>query len=619
MSAQATVQTQPVVKTTITPVAIGMLQRACACGQHTGSSGGECEECKKRERTLQRAAVNNSPTHEVPPIVYEVLRSPGQPLDAATRVFMEPRFEHDFSGVKISNATQCPSTRLKLGAPHDHYEEEAASVAEQVMNRSLLRNPANSYDFSEVRVHTDAKAAESARAVNALAYTVGRDMVFGAGQYQPGTSGGNRLLAHELTHVVQQSGYGSALQRFVTCEDTAHCPRRDPGELERSRSTPHAVEIYQPTTFGILISNFGINDHRIKPDLISNAAWIIFAARIGSTASGEWEVLGFTDCQGMEGRNRSLRDERAASVASILSPTAAGQVRRVSGAPITDCIASNLSEADRSQNRAVLVRRLPGSRGSTVAPPPRPIGPVRPPASLGGFCVPYTGITGRIEAAAARTWLETAWLTYADMKFGTDVRNLWRDYLNRPKGASLAPRVFRGRGHPIVDAFATDPETVRHRGLLYAEIQRAAAQTPEANVPFTGTSYTLPPIGLGTLLPTASLTRIINYGDPANLIPGNIAGGTGSSDAGPDLRLFTGSVRITRRRSSPGSPEVKTAHIDLQLQVIDAADFCPGAAGGFFAQQFTIPMSRLEATPTEPTYDLPFHVFVDLSGPAPLP
>jgi hypothetical protein len=81
----------------------------------------------------------------------------GQPLDAATRAFFEPRFGHD---------------------------------------------------FGHVRVHADIAAAESAASVNALAYTVGRDIVFGAGQYLPGTVGGNRLLAHELSHVVQQTGGG---------------------------------------------------------------------------------------------------------------------------------------------------------------------------------------------------------------------------------------------------------------------------------------------------------------------------------------------------------------------------------------------------------------------------
>ena len=65
-------------------------------------------------------------------------------------------------------------------------------------------------DFSRVRVHTDAQAVESARAVNARAFTMGQDVVFGAGQYAPGASTGQRLMAHELTHVVQQ---GAAVQR----------------------------------------------------------------------------------------------------------------------------------------------------------------------------------------------------------------------------------------------------------------------------------------------------------------------------------------------------------------------------------------------------------------------
>lgn len=60
-------------------------------------------------------------------------------------------------------------------------------------------------DFSNVRVHTDSQAAGSAKAVQASAYTAGSDIVFGEGQYSPGSEGGKRTLAHELTHVVQQS------------------------------------------------------------------------------------------------------------------------------------------------------------------------------------------------------------------------------------------------------------------------------------------------------------------------------------------------------------------------------------------------------------------------------
>jgi hypothetical protein len=92
---------------------------------------------------------------EAPPIVHDALRSPGQPLDAATRAFFEPRFGRD---------------------------------------------------FSQVRVHTDGTAAQSASAVRAKAFTTGSHLAFRTGEYLPGTAAGDRLLAHELTHVVQQSG-----------------------------------------------------------------------------------------------------------------------------------------------------------------------------------------------------------------------------------------------------------------------------------------------------------------------------------------------------------------------------------------------------------------------------
>ncbi|HEY9206912.1 MAG TPA: DUF4157 domain-containing protein [Candidatus Methanoperedens sp.] len=78
------------------------------------------------------------------------------------------------------------------------------------------------YDFSQVRVHADAKAAEAAQAVNARAYTVGKDVVFGTGQYTPDTIQGKNLLAHELTHVLQQNRmyYRSILFRKAKKQQT---------------------------------------------------------------------------------------------------------------------------------------------------------------------------------------------------------------------------------------------------------------------------------------------------------------------------------------------------------------------------------------------------------------
>jgi hypothetical protein len=349
--------------------------------------------------------------------------------------------------------------------------------------------------------------------------------------------------------------------------------------------------------------------------------WVQLIAHIGRGAGDLWEILGFTDCEGEDRRNDALRLERANEIAGLLPPALHASVPIVAGAPVTQCIGSNASEADRSRNRAVLIRRLPGRTGPVVpAWTGGRVGPVRPPASPGNFCVPYTS---SIEAAAARLYLENVYLPYANTMFGPDVEGLWRDYLGRAKGSSLAPRVFSVPGTPIVDAFRTDPATTAAQAAVFTDIVAALGHSPEANIPLTGSSYTSPPIPLATLLPSSSLIRPISYTAGHVRIPGNLAGGSGavgvaSSDAGPDLRVFSGSVVIERTRPSSG-PEVRTARIDLQLQVIDAVDFCPGAPGGSVAQQVTIPMSRLEATPTEPTYDLPFHVFVDLSGTARVP
>ena len=165
----------------------------CACGNATGE-GGQCEDCKANTVNLHRVASGAAHSEAVPPIVHEVLRAPGRPLDVATRAFMEPRFGADFGGV---------------------------------------------------RVHTDSHAAESAKAVNALAYTVGSDIVFADGKY-PSNPARSHLLAHELTHVLHQgeNGLGSAgvLQRALgPCPDTA-TPHRllkkdavDPGVREVQR------------------------------------------------------------------------------------------------------------------------------------------------------------------------------------------------------------------------------------------------------------------------------------------------------------------------------------------------------------------------------------------------
>lgn len=107
-----------------------------------------------------------------------------------------------------------------------HGQIEAMSGGGQSLPDSARQffEPRFGRDFSQVRVHTGSRAAESARALNARAYTRGRDVMFGAGEYSPDTPAGKRLLAHELTHVVQQNGSGmtnssaGVVQRTVSFE-----------------------------------------------------------------------------------------------------------------------------------------------------------------------------------------------------------------------------------------------------------------------------------------------------------------------------------------------------------------------------------------------------------------
>jgi hypothetical protein len=179
------------------------LQRKCACGGVAGQDG-ECKACRKKRESglVQRRLSQAAPLPRasvVPALVHDVLRSPGQPLDAASQSFMEPQFGHD---------------------------------------------------FSQVRIHADAQADESARAVNAQAFTVGRHIVFAKDRPPSNERAGRSLLAHELTHVVQQTKHSAmATPQFFGGDE------HTPAEMEANQTadaighstSPRAVSAHPGT------------------------------------------------------------------------------------------------------------------------------------------------------------------------------------------------------------------------------------------------------------------------------------------------------------------------------------------------------------------------------------
>ncbi len=191
MSERAAVQTATPVPSSAARAAspVRLLRRKCGCG---GDHEGECDECrKKRMGTVQRSAIDAASLDRIPQEVDEELARAGTTLEPGVRRFMEQRFGHD---------------------------------------------------FGTVRVHSNARAAASADAVRARAYTVGSDVVFAAGQYQPETGEGRRLLAHELTHVVQQSGSASP------AADSATAEARDEAEAVRAE---HMVAASSPAPVAV--------------------------------------------------------------------------------------------------------------------------------------------------------------------------------------------------------------------------------------------------------------------------------------------------------------------------------------------------------------------------------
>ena len=259
------------------------IQRQCSCY-------GTCDKCKKKQLSLKRVSASAHESSEVPSSVDTVLRSSGEPLDAATQSFMEARF---------------------------------------------------GYDFGQVRVHTDRAAAQSAHEVSALAYTVGNHIAFAGGQYAPGSAGGNRLLAHELAHVVQQGGASNVIQR---AGDPAAIPVGFPCPPDLTTGRPTGADLLFPTGGSTVTS---LHNAQLRAFI---AAWV------ASGGTNEITVHGYASTSGDQGPNWVLSCDRAQNVRAALLALGvpAVHIKVVAHGESTDFGAS------QAPNQHVVVSSSPG-------------------------------------------------------------------------------------------------------------------------------------------------------------------------------------------------------------------------------------------------------------------
>jgi hypothetical protein len=333
-----------------------VLQRKCACGAHR-PGGGACPECAKKRQLAQRKTAHQDGGGDAPASVHDVIGSPGQPLGASARAFMEPRFGQDLSQVRVNPAAPAAATALTVGAAHDPLEREADAIADRVVGMASP-DRATRFDLSGVRIHTDAAAAASARELHARAYTVGNHIAFDSQAYSPDTRDGRLLLAHELAHTVQQAQTGVALQRFVPCTrarlSTEDCPKRDADEDRTTRAQPMILEYVTAPEAGFLVANFDIARSTIKSDLKRHPLWPTLVKAVSEPKS-QWEIIGLSDCHGDEPLNTGLRKQRADAVRAFLPPSLAPSISATSGAALNDCMTDNGNAVARQWNRAALI------------------------------------------------------------------------------------------------------------------------------------------------------------------------------------------------------------------------------------------------------------------------
>jgi len=264
----------PTVHRTSAPPTHGVLQRQCHCGNHT-PGGGQCTACAKKKKVLQRqlaiGAVNDPLEHEADRIADQVL-SRAAPAAAGSAPLS---IQRHVSAAASGGLDTAPATVDAALASSGHPLQPALR---QDMEQRF------GHDFSSVRVYADGAADQSARDVNANAYTVGHNIVFAAGRFAPSTHAGRRLLAHELTHVVQQSQAPAAAAPTLRRQTREPQRRGDKPQLATLKLPPRGQDQVRMHVFRYLCVCQGRDVTRTRLRADFNPPGVVFQFCRGATS-----------------------------------------------------------------------------------------------------------------------------------------------------------------------------------------------------------------------------------------------------------------------------------------------------------------------------------------------
>ncbi|CAH1087684.1 eCIS core domain-containing protein [Candidatus Nitrotoga sp. 1052] len=300
-----------------------LLQRKCACGGSAASSlTGKCEACKsERLQTKLSIGASNDPLEQ------EADQVADQVLAAALHSPVSgipPRIQRD-SGQATEGTDTAP-------ASVEHVLASSGRPLEPVLRQDMEQR--FGHDFSGVRVHSGSAAAQSARELNAPAYTAGRDIVFDSGKFAPSTNDGRRLLAHELTHVVQQRGQQVAAQMKLAVSTPGEAGEREADAaadaVMQGRSVPSIAHGFTSIQRKCYSAGLGTPKPDCTPsergivgwqfqfkvgcdDLLSGEEAKISKLKVGS----ELMIHGFASQEGDAGFSRDLSCYRANRIADI--------------------------------------------------------------------------------------------------------------------------------------------------------------------------------------------------------------------------------------------------------------------------------------------------------------